>query len=178
LAVVAGALDRLGATIAQYQPIPDQEFIAFGVPAKIVVIVEHQNFGAIPDALTEAIRRSETADSSSDDHQVIPFPGVLRFAQGLGACAVAHAVRHCEAAVVISAHAHFGGWVVRSLLRPGLVEYRGREELFRWERPLEQARAGAHHNAIQEIAASDPATRGIVCAFFFFAHSLPPATST
>src|ERR1700692_1452081 len=78
-AVRRWALDGIRTAESEYHAIARTEFIALGVSAKIVVIVEDQNPRVVARGLLEKMRRRETTDASTDDHQVVHFASLFGF---------------------------------------------------------------------------------------------------
>ncbi len=63
-------MQRLGSAVAEQQPPVDPEFIALGVPAEIVVIVEDQNARSGAVRLAIKPRRRQSADAAADHDQI------------------------------------------------------------------------------------------------------------
>jgi hypothetical protein len=64
-------LDRLAAAIADQCARPGGEFVALGVAAEIVVIVENENAGLRTDRATIEPCRGEAADAAADHDQIV-----------------------------------------------------------------------------------------------------------
>ena len=107
-------LQRFGAAIADQRLAADGEFVAFGVAAEIIVIVEDQDFcGGIAFAPEPCCGKA--ADARADDDQVIRRL-VHWFGGQIKGFAIAQAVRNFERAGVAAAHAGCGGGIGRSAL--------------------------------------------------------------
>ena len=78
----------------------DHDLVALGVPAEVVMVVEHQHL-RFRQRLLEVIRRCQAAQPSAHDNQVVDFARILWVVPGL---AVAHLVRHLERALVATPH--------------------------------------------------------------------------
>ena len=90
-AVKIGSGDGLRAAITEQQAAAGRKFISFGMPAKVIVIIENQDarFGA--GTLAVKISGGESADASADHDQIVVISVRRRGDPGL---AVAHGVRH------------------------------------------------------------------------------------
>ncbi len=73
-AVRPRAVDRQGPAVHQLQPAAGREFIALGVTADIVVVVEDQNARGLVSGAVE-VRRREPADAAADDDQIVILAG-------------------------------------------------------------------------------------------------------
>src|ERR1700730_5676467 len=78
------------------------EFVAFGVTAEIVVIIENEDAAAGLGLRAVKVRGGETADACTDDDQVVFLAGITRRRPGL---AVAQRMSVLEGAGVIAAQA-------------------------------------------------------------------------
>ena len=96
-------LDVQRSAIDGQQPAVVAEFIALGVAAEIVVIVEDQHARAAPGAFQEIVGRAQAADAAADDHQVIGLVEA-RGGRQIHATAVAQLMRHFERSGMVAAH--------------------------------------------------------------------------
>src|SRR4029077_4035082 len=64
-------LDRLAAAIADQRARPGRKFVALGVAAEVVVIVENENAGLRTDRATIEPCRGEAADAAADHDQIV-----------------------------------------------------------------------------------------------------------
>jgi hypothetical protein len=159
----------LGATIAEKQAFSGLEFIAFGVSAEVVVVIEQQDAGVGSGELSVEECCGETADTGADDDQVVG----LAVGDGFGPFfAVAQGVGGFPGAVVTAAHPGQGGRVVAGIFLGSEWRLRNAES-FNPQRVGSQERGpyGDTH-AIQEIAARDLLEHAqfAILLFFFLAH--------
>ena len=145
--VTLGRLDVQRSAIDGEQASVVSKFIAFGVPAEIVVIVEDQNAGIAAGALQEVVGRAQPADSSADDHQVVALVGVRDGGQ-INLAAVAQLMRRLEGSDMVAAHSgQRRRIVVRRLFRCKFLR----------RRPLRKKRGagGASADSVDEIPPGD-----------------------
>ena len=88
------------------------KFVALGMAAEVVVIIENQNPRVFPCALAEEIGGCQPADPAADDYEVVALAGICRIAEGIRALAVAQAMGKGECSVMIAAHSHARGRVI------------------------------------------------------------------
>ena len=111
-AVRLGALDRVGAPVADQGSLADAEFVALGVSAEVVVVFEDEDARVRAGVLAIEMRGGEAADAAADDDEVVGFAGVLRRAGRFPERAVAQAVRGVERAGMAAAQAGERGRIV------------------------------------------------------------------
>src|SRR5262249_5306129 len=63
-------LHRCAAAVADDPAAAEREFVAFGMTAEIVMIVEDEDTGLGPDRVSVEPRRGEPADAAADYHQI------------------------------------------------------------------------------------------------------------
>ena len=64
------------------------EFVALGVSAEVIVVLENQDARFVAGGLAEIVRRGQSAEASADDDQIVGFACV----HGLGSTAPKSAV--------------------------------------------------------------------------------------
>src|SRR5262249_55952965 len=110
--------DGLRSAIADESFAAAGKFVALGVSAEIVMIVQDQNFCALPRLPAVKEGRSQAADAAAHHDEVVEI-GVL---PGAGpALAIAQGVSHFPGAVVAAAHAGFRRRVGGPLFFPRLI---------------------------------------------------------
>ncbi len=137
------------------QPAAQIEFVAFGVAAEIIVVVEDEN-AAVARVRAVEMRGGETADAPAHDDEIVFFARVRRRRRGF---AVAQCMSGFEGARMTAAHAGEQRGVVAGRVLCGRGRSRGRggcgcgcgDERIAGES------GGADGDAVQEIAASDGA---------------------
>ena len=137
---------------------PDQhiaglmKFVALGVSAEVVVIIQDQNAGVCLALLAIKVGSGESADSASHNHQVVFF-ACVRWGSGmLPEVAIANGVRCFVYLVMVAAHTVQSRRVIaRSFLRIRGVRGCGPNGSSR------EQWAGRHGDAVQKIAARDAA---------------------
>ena len=77
---------------SQAEGVAHAKFIAFGVAAKVVVVVEDQNPRLRPGLLTEKVGSRKSADASAYHNQVVSLAGVRRRSGGVPESPIAQAV--------------------------------------------------------------------------------------
>jgi len=112
IAILVGTFDGLRSTVAQQHPPAGAKFVAFGMAAEIVMIVQDENARTFPCASAKEISGRETAEAAADNDEVIVLAGGGRIAERIRAFAVAQTVGEGEGAIVISAHAQLRGRIV------------------------------------------------------------------
>ena len=124
-----------------------REFVALGVAAEVVVVIEQQDAG-LGTGRAEVMGGRQAADAGADHHQVVLLTGDLRRGRGFPEGAVLHGVEDLERAGVRSAQA---GQCRRIRIGLALGE-QGRE--VRRQRPR-CGGADANGHAVQEVTARD-----------------------
>ena len=115
--ITLGSLDVQRSAIDGEQASVVAEFIAFGVSAEIVVIVEDQDARIAAGALQEVIRRAQAADAAAGDHQIVGLVGVRHRGQ-IHVAAVAKLMRHFKRSGMVAPHSgQRRRIVIRRLLR-------------------------------------------------------------
>ena len=155
LGVAPRRIDRLTAAVADQQLAVDVELVALGVPAEVIVIVEHQNPRLRADALAMEQGRRQPRDAAADDHQIIGLVG-QRGRPGPGRSVPGQPVGHLERPGMAAAHAG-----KRRRIRCPFST----AERQQFPRGKRQACRYAKRNAINEITAGDVELSG---------HSDPP----
>src|SRR5262249_30723197 len=110
--VVAGAFDGLRSAVAKDEPAIHSKFIALGVSAEVVVIVENQNARIAAYLLTIKVRGRESADTAANDDEVVRFLGFFRRTERIPMFTVAQLVRKGVGPVVVPTHAGQRGRVI------------------------------------------------------------------
>ena len=74
--VWARAVDLERAAVEELQTLAHVKFIALGVAAEVIMIVQHQNarIGAVPGP--KEMRGRQSADTTADDDEIVGLPGV------------------------------------------------------------------------------------------------------
>src|ERR1700741_5013936 len=158
--------------VAQYSAAIHLKFVALGVPAKIVVVVENENLCVCPSLLAEAVSRRQATDSAPYHNQIVALTRVGGFAECVWALAIPHAVGDGKASIVISAHASFRWRVVlRRFFRHMLVKHRSSKKAFGVEGVGEEVGTCADRNAIQEIPACYFTRHAQITVILLVAHS-------
>ena len=174
IAIFPRTLDGLRTAVTQHHAPAGAKFVALGVAAKIVVIVENQNACVFPRALAEEIGGCQPADASANDDEVVTLIGIYRLSEGVRTFAVPQAMGKSKCSVVIAAHAHARGRViVRRLFRSKFVEGCRREQRVCSNPPADQGSADTNGHAIQKIPARDFASHPEVFFLFLFTHRCP-----
>ena len=75
-------LDGHSAAVSEEGAVADAEFVALGVAAEVVVIVEEEDAGLFAGALAIEVGGCETADAGADDDEIVGFPGGFGLAGG------------------------------------------------------------------------------------------------
>src|ERR1700678_1096498 len=73
-----GALDRVSASKAKHEGFVYLEFIPFGMPAKIVVVLQDEHARRFARSLVKEARGGKTADAAAHDDQVVIFARAFR----------------------------------------------------------------------------------------------------
>src|SRR5258708_39670979 len=117
-AIPARALDGLRPAIGEHHSSAGLKLIALGMAAKIIVIIEYQNFRATPNLLPETISRGQPADSSTHDHQIVALAGRSSVAQRTRRFPIAHPMSKSELAIVVATNPGSSrGVIIRSFFR-------------------------------------------------------------
>ena len=95
-AIGSGALNREGAAKTQAECVVHAEFVALGVSAEIVVVIENEDASLRARRLAIEVRRREAADAAADNDQIVGFAGVFGLARRVPERAVAQAVSGVE----------------------------------------------------------------------------------
>ena len=102
----------IGAAKSEDGAVARAKFVALGVPAEVIVVVENQDARLVASGLAEKMRRGESADASADNHQIVGLASV----HGLGSIvpegAVAEFVHGFEGPGMTSAQAGLAGRIV------------------------------------------------------------------
>ncbi len=85
------------------------EFVALGMSAKVVVIIDNQNPGVGPCVLAKEIGGSQAADSAAHNDEIVGFLVIDRIRPGL---AIAHPMRHFPGSVMAPTHAGFSRRII------------------------------------------------------------------
>ncbi len=80
-AIGSGALDREGASKTQAERAVHAEFVALGMSAEIIVIIENKDTGLVADRLAIEVGCCETADTAPDDDQIVSFASIFGLAR-------------------------------------------------------------------------------------------------
>jgi hypothetical protein len=102
------------------------KFIALGVPAKIVMVVQHQDFCARSRLLPVKIGRRQPADAAARNDQVV---GVFLFLRIQPCLSVAQGMAHFPGTIVASAHARLRRRIVVGHLFRCVVRIRRAQHL-------------------------------------------------
>jgi hypothetical protein len=138
------------------------KFVAFGMAAEIVVIVENENF-RVGLGLAVEIRGAQAADAAAHHHQIEFLAGVGQMRGAVPEIAVAQFMRRFERAGMAAAHAEFGGWVIAGCGLRQLFRFGGFSQFRR-----ETSGEGGDRRALQEVAPRDGAVEAEV--FIFARH--------
>src|SRR5262249_43365822 len=82
-AVRRWTVDQHGAAVQELQLPAQMKFIAFGVAAKIVVILENEDSCVLASSFPVEMCGSQSADSSTDDDEIVFFAEFLNCWRGL-----------------------------------------------------------------------------------------------
>ena len=131
------------------------EFVALGVAAEVVVVLEDQHPTGAAVARAIEVRRREPADAPPDDDQII---GLTRIDGARHGGAIGQCVRRLECARVAAAHAGeqrriIAGKILRGAFRRGGLRAVGAQQRAR------QGAGGSSQRALQEITPRDAALR-------------------
>src|ERR1700683_2398799 len=128
-AIGGGALDRVSASIAKHEGFVYLEFIPFGMPAKIVVVLQDKHARRLTRGLVKEARGGKTADAATHDDQVVVFARAFRLSGVSPEAAVAQPMGHFKGARVAASQTVGSRWVIAGrVLRLGrlLGKERGR----------------------------------------------------
>ncbi len=169
-AVRPGTVDQHRPAIHQFHPPAGKtEFIALGVAAEVIVIVEDQDFRVGPGGAIE-MRRRETGNAAAHHDQVVNGIDIFGLARGLPEISVTQFMRDFERAGMAAAHAGaLGRIVTRLVLRAGCLCGPGLRRC-----RCQSGRADRH--AIEKIAAVDIAIHAqipVAGLFILAAHPDP-----
>jgi hypothetical protein len=129
------------------------EFVALGVPAEVVVIVEDEDPRVLSGLLSVKVCGGQTADAAANNDEIIILPGVNGVSEGTCAFAVAQAMSKGERTVMIPADAHLRRRiVVRGFFRSKFIEGAGGQQSIRCDIAADKRSPDTHGNAVQEIA--------------------------
>jgi hypothetical protein len=81
------------------------KFIALGVAAEVIMIVQNENAGGRAGARAVEVGSGQAADAAADDDEVKSLARINRFSSSLPEIAVAQGVRHLKRSPVTSSHA-------------------------------------------------------------------------
>src|SRR5258708_30039119 len=126
-AIQIGTCNRLRSSVADQFLSPAREFVALGMAAEIVVVVENQNARLVSHLLAIKIRRGQAADATAHDDQVerlFVFCGLVPLLP------VPQGGSRFPRAVVAAAHASLCRWIIAGLLFWSILGL-GRVEHFR-----------------------------------------------
>ena len=150
IAVFRRTLDGLRPPITQQLAPTHFEFIPLRVSAKIVVVVEDQNFCPGPRQLAIEIRRREPADPASHHHQVIALTSFFWSTPVVPRISIPQPVRVGKRPIVIPAHSGQRRRIVAGHFLRRVVR------LFGSQCPLRhRQRSRAHRPAIQKVPSRD-----------------------
>ncbi len=173
-AVFAGAFDRLRTSVAQQRATGDGEFVAPGVAAEVVVIVEQKNVDVAAGFLPKSISSGQPTDSCTDDDQVVGFSRINRLAHDIRTLSVSQFVGVGIGAVIVATQSHLRGRVgLLDFSCSRLVENCRGQQMLCAEACTQHAGSSAHSHSIQEIAPGDFARHSQVAVYFLFVHSSP-----
>ena len=154
-AIGSGALDGKCAAKSQAERFVHAEFVALGVSAEVVVIVENEDASLGSRCPPIEVRRSEPADTTADYDEIVGFPGVLGLAGRIPESAIAHAVRRLKRTRMATAHSGQRGRIVVGRF-PRICRITA-EQL-----PRHHRRTRGRSHAVDEVAARDLATHSQV----------------
>ncbi len=174
VAVLSGTFDGLRPAVAQHHASAGAKFIALGVAAKIIVIVEDQNPRALPGALAEKIGGCQSANASANDRKIVFLARAHSIPEGIRAFAVPQAMRKRECSVVITAYSRARGRIIiRRLFRSKLIEGSCGKHGLRGHASTDQRSANANGHAIQKIPARYFPAHPQIFVCFLLAHRGP-----
>jgi hypothetical protein len=106
----------LRSAVCQQSPAANLKFVAFGVAAKIIVVVQNQNLRRFARALSKRVSGRQSANASANHYQVIRLARVFRLSKVTRGFAIAQFVCERKRTVVIPPNSHLRrGIVVRRL---------------------------------------------------------------
>src|SRR6266852_2408293 len=148
------ALYKLGPAVSDERLPAAREFVALGMAAKIIVIVENQNARFVSSLLAIKIRRGKTADTASHDDQIVSF---FVFCGVIPLLPIAQRVPRLPGPVMAAAHAGFRRRVIAGLLlwrerRISRIQHLAENRTGRNQRG-----ANRNTNSIQKISPRDAA---------------------
>jgi hypothetical protein len=149
LGIRIGAVDLQRAAVHQHHMAADMEFVALGMAAEIVVVLQDQDARLGPGLAVE-IGRGETGNAAAHHDQI---ELLVRVVQGGGAVpeiAVAQLVRRFEGAGMAAAHAQSGGRIIAGLVLGQRLGFGGNGQLGR-----KPGRERGDGGALEEIAPGD-----------------------
>src|SRR5579859_626844 len=111
LAIGERRFNRPRAAVGKEQSTTRAKFVAFGVTAKVIVIVEDEN-ASVGLLRAPEISSGEAADATADDDEIVRFAGVRRLPRGFPEIAVAQFVRVFKRTGVAATEAGQSGWIV------------------------------------------------------------------
>src|ERR1700679_61208 len=77
-AIGGGALDRVSASKAKHEGFVYMEFIPFGMPAKVVVVLQYEHARRLTSSLVKEARGGKTDNAATHDAQAVTFPCAFR----------------------------------------------------------------------------------------------------
>ena len=80
------------------------KFVALGVAAEIVMVVENKDARFWPRRLAEKVRCRQSTDAGTHDDQIVRLAGILSLARGVPKSSIAKAVRDAIGGIVTSTH--------------------------------------------------------------------------
>src|SRR6266404_5505682 len=89
-------LDRVSPAKAKPESIVPAELVALRMSAKVIVIVEDQDASFVARSLPEIVRSSQSADSSTNNHQIVGLAGIFRFRSVIRERSVANLVHRLK----------------------------------------------------------------------------------
>src|ERR1019366_790733 len=107
-AIGSRAFNGIGAAESQNRTTARAKFVALGVPAEVIMVLKNQDARLVARSLAEIMRRGQSADASSHDHQIIGFASVHGLGSVLPESTVAESVHAFERPRMISAQAGLG----------------------------------------------------------------------
>ena len=149
------ALNGIGAAESQNRAAARAKFVALGVPAEIIVVLENQDARFVARGLAEIVRRGQSAEPSADDDQIVGFARVHGLGSTVPKSVVFDFVHGFERPGVIAAQAGPGGRIVtRDVL--GFEIGGCRRPHFRRNDAMNGGRSHGERDSVQKIAARDP----------------------
>src|SRR5579864_4652868 len=82
-AIWRGTLNRERPSESQTERVADAELVALGVSSKVIVVIENENARLFPCSLAVKVRRSQPADATANDDEVVDLAAVLGLHAGV-----------------------------------------------------------------------------------------------